>query len=390
MYIHEHQAKELLAEHGVVVPRGAVAHTPEEALEAAGALGKGPWMVKAQIHAGGRGKGGGAKLCATPAEVRAAAERMIGMTLVTPQTGSAGKLVRKVLVEEGVDLRRELYLAVVLNRADRTLSLVASPDGGMDIEETAAARPERILSLNLDPALRLWPFQARRALLHLGLDAARVKDGAALVDKLVRFCLEKDAVLLEINPLAQTGSGALIPLDAKITFDDSALYRHPDIAVLKDLDEMDPLERKAAELGVNYVRLNGWVGTMVNGAGLAMATIDAVKQAGAEPANFLDAGGGADVESVRRGFEIMLADPGVRGVLINIFGGILRCDVVARGVIEAARSMDLRLPVVIRMEGTNVAEARELLDSCGLGFTSASDMTEAVRLIVEQTAGGRP
>ena len=389
MYIHEYQAKELLAEFGVIVPRGTVAHTPEEAENAAGAAERGPWMVKAQIHAGGRGKGGGAKLCQTPAEVRTAAETMLGMTLVTPQTGPTGKLVHKVLVEEGVDIRRELYLAVVLNRSDRTLCLVASPHGGMDIEETAVTHPERILSLNLDADLHLWPFQARQALFHLGLEPTHLRAGVDLMDKLIRFCLEKDAMLLEINPLALTGNGALVPLDAKITFDDSALPRRPEIAALKDPDEMDPLERKAAELGVNYVRLNGWVGTMVNGAGLAMATIDAVKQAGAEPANFLDAGGGADVESVRRGFEIMLADPAVRGVLINIFGGILRCDIVAKGVIEAARSLNLRLPVVVRMEGTNVEEARALLESSGLGFFSASDMAEAVRLIVEKTAGGR-
>ena len=389
MYIHEHQAKELFAAYGITVPAGLAVFTPEAAVKAAESLGHGPWMVKAQIHAGGRGKGGGAKLCRSPVEVQAAAKAMLGMTLVTPQTGPAGKLVHKVLVEQGVNIQRELYLAVVLNRSSRKLCLVASPEGGMEIEETAATQPERILSLELGADLQLWPFQARRILFHLGLEPAHMAHGIGLLQKLVGFCLDHDAVQVEINPLALTADGTLLPLDAKVTFDDSALYRHPHIAALNDPDEMDPLEQKAAELGVTYVRLNGWVGTMVNGAGLAMATIDAVKQAGAEPANFLDAGGGADVETVRRGFEVMLADPAVRGVLINIFGGILRCDVVAQGVIEAARSMNLSLPVVVRMEGSRVQEARALLDSCGLGFYTAPDMNEAVRLIVEKTAGGR-
>jgi succinyl-CoA synthetase beta subunit len=387
--IHEYQAKQLLKAYGIPVPEGGHAVTAEEALRVAKELPGPLWVVKAQIHAGGRGKGGGVKVCKSFAEVEAAAKAILGMQLVTHQTGPAGKKVHSVWVEQGTDIARELYLAVVLDRGAECLTVIASPDGGMDIEEVADKHPERIFRVLLGGSHHIWPFQARRLLFGCGLDARQVVQGVAFITNLVRLCVEKDATQAEINPLAVTGDGRLVALDAKINFDESALPRHPDIAALADPEEQDPLERKAAELGVNYVRLNGYVGTMVNGAGLAMATMDAIKQAGAEPANFLDAGGGATVEMVTRGFEIMLSDPGVRGILINIFGGILRCDTVAEGVVQAARHLDLKLPVVIRMEGTNVEAGRRILDECGLNFTSAGSMLEAARLIAELTKEAR-
>lgn len=387
MNIHEYQAKELLAAYGVPVPKGAVANTVAEASKAAGTLPGPVWVVKAQIHAGGRGKGGGVKVCKSLAEVEAAAKAILGMQLVTHQTGPEGKKVHKVWVEDGTKIARELYLAVVLDRGAECLTIMASPDGGMDIEEVAEKHPERIFTTRLDGAHQIWAYQARKLLFGCGLTPQQVGQGVALVTNLVRMCVEKDAVQLEINPLAVTEEGNLVALDAKLNFDESALKRHPDIAALEDPEEADPLERKAAALGVNYVRLNGYVGTMVNGAGLAMATMDAIKQAGAEPANFLDAGGGASVEMVSKGFEVMLSDPNVRGVLINIFGGILRCDIVAEGVVQAAKNLNMTLPVVIRMEGTNVEEGRRILNECGLNFTSASSMSEAARLITEKTKG---
>jgi succinyl-CoA synthetase beta subunit len=311
------------------------------------------------------------------------------MRLVTRQTGPQGKRVHSVWVEQVTTLVRELYLAVMLDRGTECLTVMASPDGGMDIEDVAAKQPERIFRVLLDGSHHIWPFQARHVLFGCGLDSRLIDQGVAFITNLIRLCVEKDATQVEINPLAVTEEGSLAALDAKINFDESALKRHPDIAALADPEEEDPLERKAAALGVNYVRLDGYVGTMVNGAGLAMATMDAVKQAGAEPANFLDAGGGANVEMVSKGFEIMLADPKVRGILINIFGGILRCDIVAAGVVQAAKNLDFTLPVVIRMEGTNVEAARRILGECGLDFTIAGSMLEAARLIAEQTKGVR-
>lgn len=385
MNIHEYQAKGLLAAYGAPVPEGGVAATVEEAVAVAKQLPGPVFVVKAQIHAGGRGKGGGVAVCANLQEVEEAASRILGMRLVTHQTGPEGRLVKKVWVEQGTDIARELYLAVVLDRTAERLTVIASPDGGMDIEEVAEKTPERIFTASLDGAHQIWPFQARRLLFGCGLTPQQVGQGVALISHLVRLCVEKDAVLAEINPLAVDGDGNLKALDAKMNFDESALKRHKDIAVLDDPDESDPLERRAAQFGVNYVRLNGYVGTMVNGAGLAMATMDAVKQAGAEPANFLDAGGGADVEMVSKGFEIMLSDANVRGILVNIFGGILRCDIVAEGVVRAARRLRLSLPLVVRMEGTNVEAGRKILAESGLNITSASSMLEAARLIAEQT-----
>ncbi len=383
MNIHEYQAKALLERYGVPVPKGDVAYTAADARRIAGELSGNFWVVKAQVHAGNRGQSGGARLCRSRNEVETAAHKMLGMRLVTRQTGPEGKLVQKVLVEKGADVRQELYLAVALDRDAGCFTVLASPRGGMDIEEVDR---KDICAVPL-VGRHVWPWQGRKLFFFCGLEPALVAKGAQLVQELVRFCSDKDATMLEINPLAVTGDGGLMALDAKIVFDDSALKRHPEIAILADPEEMDPLERKAAELGVNYVRLDGHIGTMVNGAGLAMATIDAITRAGGRPANFLDAGGGATVDMVRKGFEVMLADPKVRGVFVNIFGGILRCDVVAEGVVQAARSLNLTLPVVIRMEGTNVAEGRRVLDECGMNFTTASSMEEAVRLIVEQTGG---
>ena len=389
MNIHEYQAKQLLKDYGIPVPEGGHAITVQEAVEAAEELSGPVWVVKAQIHAGGRGKGGGVKVCKSLAEVEAAADAILGMQLVTHQTGPEGKKVHSVWVEQGTAIARELYLAVVLDRGAECLTVIASPDGGMDIEEVAEKHPERIFRVLLDGAHHIWPFQARELLFGCGLTPQQVAHGVDFITRLIRLCAEKDATQAEINPLAVTEEGALVALDAKINFDESALKRHPDIAALADPEEEDPLERQAAALGVNYVRLDGYVGTMVNGAGLAMATMDAIKQAGAAPANFLDAGGGATVEMVAGGFEIMLSDPRVRGILINIFGGILRCDIVAEGVVQAAGKLGLKLPVVIRMEGTNVEAARRILDSCGLNFTIAASLPEAARLIAERTKEAR-
>ncbi len=389
MNIHEYQAKALLAAYGVPTPEGSVADTVEQAVAAAKRLPGPIWVVKAQIHAGGRGKGGGVKVCRNMEEVEAAARAILGMQLVTHQTGPAGQKVKKVWVEQGTDIARELYLAVVLDRGAECLTVMASPDGGMDIEEVAEKHPERIFSTRLDGAHQIWPFQARKLLFGCGLNPEQVTRGSGLIANLVRLCVDKDATQAEINPLAVDKAGNILALDAKLNFDESALKRHPDIAALEDPDEADPLERKAAQLGVNYVRLNGYVGTMVNGAGLAMATMDAIKQAGAEPANFLDAGGGANVEMVSKGLEVMLSDPKVRGILINIFGGILRCDIVAEGVVQAAKNIGLKLPLVVRMEGTNVAAGRKILDESGLAIVSASSMLEAARKIAELTKESR-
>lgn len=389
MNIHEYQAKELLAAYGVPVPRGGVADTVERAVAVAETLPGPVWVVKAQIHAGGRGKGGGVKVCKTRGEVEAAAKAVLGMRLVTHQTGPEGKTVNKIWVEQGTDIGRELYLAIVLDRGSECLTVMASPDGGMDIEEVAEKNPERIFTTRLDGAHQIWPFQARQLFFGCGLTPQQVGEGVSLVTNLLRLCVDKDATQVEINPLAVSKDGKLLALDAKMNFDESALKRRPEIAALEDPDEADPLERKAAQLGVNYVRLNGYVGTMVNGAGLAMATMDAIKQAGAEPANFLDAGGGASVEMVKKGFEVMLSDPNVRGILINIFGGILRCDIVAEGVVRAAREMNLSLPLVVRMEGTNVEAGRAILNESGLNIIGAASMAEAAGKIAELTREAR-
>lgn len=381
MNIHEYQAKELMRSYGIPVPKGGLATTPSEARQVAQSLGGERFVVKAQVHAGGRGKAGGVKVVSGVDGVVQAAEQIIGMTLVTHQTGPEGKLVRKVWVEQATDIARELYLAVTLDRSRERLAVMASPDGGMDIEEVAAKTPERIFTTHLDPGQPLWGFQARKLLFGCGVEGPALRQGSTLMEALVRLAWEKEASLVEINPLVLTGEGKLIALDAKINFDDSALFRHSEIAELKDPEETDPLERKAHAYGLNYVRLNGNVGTMVNGAGLAMATMDVIKMAGAEPANFLDAGGGANEEMITKGFEIILGDPNVKAILINIFGGILRCDVLASGVVAAAKNLDVKVPLVVRLEGTNHEEGSRILNQSGLDFTVAHSMADAAQKI---------
>ena len=385
MHIHEYQAKELLRAYGIPTPQGRLARSHVEALEAARAMPGPVWVVKAQIHAGGRGKGGGVKICRSPEEVGEAAASLLGSRLVTRQTGPSGEAVGSVWIEQGTAIAHEYYLAVALDRAAQCLTVMASPDGGMDIETVAVGTPERVSSARLS-GHTLWPFQIRKIVGGWGLDAAQTREAAALVRRLTALAVEKDLTQLEINPLALAEGGGFVALDAKMDFDDSALKRHPDVAALKDREEGDPLERAAAEKGLTYVRLGGSIGTLVNGAGLAMATMDAIKQAGAESANFLDAGGGASEETVAAAFAIMFSDPHVRGVLINIFGGILRCDVVAHGIVNAARKLDVTVPLVVRLEGTNVEAGRRILHESGLQFPTASSMPEAARLIAHLTA----
>ncbi|MFR8054524.1 MAG: ADP-forming succinate--CoA ligase subunit beta [Bilophila wadsworthia] len=385
MHIHEYQAKELLRAYGIPTPQGRLARSHVEALEAARAMPGPVWVVKAQIHAGGRGKGGGVKICRSPEEVGEAAASLLGSRLVTRQTGPSGEAAGSVWIEQGTAIAHEYYLAVALDRAAQCLTVMASPDGGMDIETVAVGTPERVSSARLS-GHTLWPFQIRKIVGGWGLDAAQTREAAALVRRLTALAVEKDLTQLEINPLALAEGGGFVALDAKMDFDDSALKRHPDVAALKDREEGDPLERAAAEKGLTYVRLGGSIGTLVNGAGLAMATMDAIKQAGAESANFLDAGGGASEETVAAAFAIMFSDPHVRGVLINIFGGILRCDVVAHGIVNAARKLDVTVPLVVRLEGTNVEAGRRILHESGLQFHTASSMPEAARLIAHLTA----
>jgi len=389
MNVHEYQAKQMLAAFGVPVPKGGLAESAAQAQDVANGLAAEGYVVKAQIHAGGRGKGGGVKVVKTAAEAAEAAGKMLGMHLVTHQTGPEGKKVRKVWIEQATAIAKELYLAVVLDRASECLAVMASPDGGMDIEEVAAKTPERIFATRIDPGQSLWAFQARKLLFGCGLNAAQVRQGETLLKNLARLAWEKEATLVEINPLVVTAAGDLLAVDAKINFDDSALKRQPDVAALKDPLETDPLELAATEQGLNYIRLNGNVGTMVNGAGLAMATMDVIKMAGAEPANFLDVGGGASEEMITKAFEIILEDQNVQAILINIFGGILRCDVLAAGVVAAARKVDLKLPLVVRLEGTNVEEGRRILAESDLAFEVAASLSEAAEKIATVAGGSK-
>ena len=382
MNVHEYQAKELLARFGVAVPRGRVAYTPEEAAGAAAELGGALWAVKAQIHAGGRGKAGGVKLARSPADVRAAAAELIGATLVTPQTGPAGSEVKRVYVEEGCDVARELYLGMLVDRATGRLTLIGSTEGGVEIEEVAAAAPEKILTVAVDPASGVRPFHARRLAFGLGLAEGQVEAAVALVTGIYEAFVAFDASVVEINPLIATGEGALVALDAKMSFDDNALYRRPEIAALRDEDEEDPMERQALRHDLNYVKLDGNIGCMVNGAGLAMATMDIIKLHGGEPANFLDVGGGASRERVAAAFGLILSDPAVEAVLVNIFGGIMRCDVIAEGVVAAARETSLNVPLVARLAGTNVELGKEILDNSGLSILSADTLGEAAERAV--------
>ncbi|HQU70852.1 MAG TPA: ADP-forming succinate--CoA ligase subunit beta [Calditrichia bacterium] len=382
MNIHEYQAKEVLARYGVAVPAGKVAFSPEEAEQAARDLGGDIFVVKAQIHAGGRGKGGGVKLAKSVGEVRELAEKMIGMNLVTHQTGPEGKEVHCVLVAEGVDIARELYLGIVLDRSVSKLVVMASTEGGVEIEKVAEETPEKIHKEYIEPAVGLSAYNARRIAFKLGLEGAQIKHATKFIMALYKAFVNSDASLAEINPLVVTGSGEVLALDAKIGFDDNALYRHPDIAAMRDIHEEDPLEVKASEHHLNYIKLDGNVGCMVNGAGLAMGTMDIIKLAGGQPANFLDVGGGANVETVRNGFEIILSDPNVKAVLVNIFGGIVRCDRVAKGIIEAAKSIDIKVPLVVRLAGTNAEEAAVLLNESGMNFDVATSLQEAAQKVV--------
>jgi succinyl-CoA synthetase beta subunit len=381
MKIHEYQAKQILAKFGVAIPRGEVAYSPEEARAVAERLG-GTVVVKAQIHAGGRGKAGGVKLARSANEAARMASEMLGKRLVTIQTGPEGRVVKQVLVEEGLEVARELYLGLVIDRASARPVFMASSEGGMEIEVVAAEHPEKILKEFVDPALGLQAFQARKLAFGLELEAKLVNEAVRFFSSLYQAMIATDASLVEINPFVLTRDGRLLALDAKMNFDDSALYRHKDISELRDLDEEDPLEVKASSYNLNYIRLDGNVGCMVNGAGLAMATMDIIQYAGGRPANFLDVGGGANEEQVRRGFEIILSDANVRAVLINIFGGIMRCDIVASGVVAAVKSLGVKAPVVVRLEGTNVELGQKILRESGLNFTVASGMKDAAEKVV--------
>ena len=382
MKIHEYQGKELLRKFGVPVPRGIVAHTPEEAFNAAKELGTDIVVVKAQIHAGGRGKGGGVKLARSPEEARDIAEKMLGMQLVTHQTGPEGRKVNVLLIEEGLPIDREFYLGIVLDRASGKPVFMASQAGGMDIEEVAAHTPEKILKETIDPAIGFRPFQARKLAFGLGLPADLINPAAKFMQALYEANEQMDASLMEINPFLLTKDKRLIALDAKVNFDDNAMFRHKDFAPLRDLNEEEPLEIEASKFDLNYIKLDGNIACMVNGAGLAMATMDIIKLAGGEPANFLDVGGGASQERVEAAFKILLADENVEAVLINIFGGIVRCDMVARGVVGAANNLGLKLPVVVRLEGTNVEEGQRVIRESGLNFTVAKGMQDAAEKVV--------
>jgi len=382
MKIHEYQAKQILAKFGVTVPSGEMITKREDARAVAEKLGGGTVVVKAQIHAGGRGKGGGVKLAHNPSEADALASQILGMTLVTHQTGPEGRVVKRLLIEEGLDIARELYLGIVIDRASGKPVVMASSEGGVEIEVVAAEHPEKILKESVDPSVGFQAFQARKLAFGLGLEGKVVNEAVRLLQGLYRAFEATDASLVEINPFVITRDGRALALDAKMNFDDNALARHPDIRELRDLDEEDPLEVKASNYGLNYIRLDGNVGCMVNGAGLAMATMDIIQYAGSRPANFLDVGGGANEEQVRHGFEIILSDKNVRAVLINIFGGIMRCDIVANGVVSAARTLGIKVPIVVRLRGTNVELGQKILKDSGLNFEVASDMKEAAEKVV--------
>lgn len=376
MKIHEFQAKQLFKQYGVSIPKGVVCKTPADVEKAAQEMQM-PVAVKAQIHAGGRGKGGGVKLARSLKEATAAAEAIIGMQLVTKQTGPEGKKVRQVLVEEGVSIKAELYLSFVIDRAHGEITLITSREGGMDIEEVAESSPEKIIKVRINPLNGMQDYLVRQAIFALELPQGAMKEMAALIRNLYKLFTEYDCSLVEINPLILTDDDHVLALDAKIDIDSNSLFRHPDIKEMHDPYEDDPTEVEAAKFNLNYVKLDGNIGNMVNGAGLAMATMDIIKQAGAEPANFLDVGGGANAEMVENGFRIILDDPNVKGILINIFGGILRCDVLASGVVQAAKKVQLSIPVVVRMEGTNVEEGRRILEESGMELVTASNLSDA-------------
>jgi succinyl-CoA synthetase beta subunit len=382
MKIHEYQAKAILAKYGVPVPSGEVVETAAEAAKVSQRLGGGVSVVKAQIHAGGRGKGGGVKVVKSPDEAQQAAGKILGMNLVTHQTGPRGQKVARVLVEQGLKIKRELYLGVVIDRSTEKPVLMVSPEGGVEIEKVAEEHPDRIFKEYINPAVGLAPFQSRKLAFALGLEGSQINLATKFMIAIWEAFRATDASLIEINPLIVTEDGALLALDAKMTFDDNALYRHPDFKDLRDLAEEDPLEIEASKYSLNYIKLDGTIGCMVNGAGLAMATMDIIKLAGGEPANFLDVGGGANAEQIKNAFRILMSDTNVKAVLINIFGGILRCDVLAEGVIAAVRDLGVPVPIVIRMEGTNVEKGKQMLRESGLNFTTADTMSEAAEKVV--------
>jgi succinyl-CoA synthetase beta subunit len=382
MDIHEYQAKELLAKFGVAIPKGAVAYTAAEAVAAAERLGGKMWAVKAQIHAGGRGKAGGVRLARSHDEVAAAAKALIGHNLVTHQTGPEGREVKRVYVESGCDIARELYLALSIDRGSGRITMIGAGEGGMEIEELAARAPDKILRLRIDPAAGLMPFHGREMAFELGLKGKQVSAMVGFVGALYRAFTELDAALVEINPLVLTAAGDLLALDAKLSFDDNALFRHPDVEALRDEAEEDPIELEAGRHALNYVKLDGNIGCMVNGAGLAMATMDIIKLYGGRPANFLDVGGGATKERVTVAFKLILSDPNVEAILVNIFGGIMRCDVIAEGIVSAAREVNLHVPLVVRLEGTNVEIGRRIMSQSGLPLIAAEDFEDAAKKVV--------
>ncbi len=382
MNIHEYQAKWLLAKFGVAVPRGHVAFTPTEAEVATQKLGGSVWVVKAQIHAGGRGKGGGVKVVKSREEVKKTAEQMLGMNLVTHQTGPGGKEVKRVYIEEGCDIARELYLSVLLDRATSRVTIMASTEGGMDIEEVAAKTPEKIIKVAVDPAVGLQPFHARKLAFGLGLEGPQIHSAVTFLQGMYKAYTELDASLVEINPLVVTGAGDLLALDAKMNFDNNGLFRRKEVADLRDESEEDAAELEASRHELNYIKLDGSIGCMVNGAGLAMATMDIIKLEGSDPANFLDVGGGASAERVTVAFKIILFDPNVKGILVNIFGGIMRCDTIAEGIVAAAKELEIHVPLVVRLEGTNVDKGKVILDKSGLDIVSADSLGDAAKKVV--------
>jgi succinyl-CoA synthetase beta subunit len=387
MNIHEYQAKAVLKEYGVPVPRGLPAFSVEDAVRAASELGGSVWVVKAQIHAGGRGKGGGVKVVKSLEDVRKEAERMLGMTLVTHQTGPKGRVVNRLYVEEGAAIARELYLSLLVDRETARVAVVASTEGGMDIEEVAAHTPDKIVTFSIDPATGIFPHHGRSLAKILDLSGPAAKQALGLLKALYKAFVEKDMDMLEINPLIVTGDGDLKVLDAKISFDSNALYRHDDIKALRDIAEEDEKEIEASNYDLSYIALDGEIGCMVNGAGLAMATMDIIKLYGSEPANFLDVGGGASKEKVTAAFKIITSDPNVKGILVNIFGGIMRCDIIAEGVIAAVKEVGLKVPLVVRLEGTNVEQGKAIIRDSGLNVIAANDLSDAAEKVVAAVKG---
>lgn len=387
MNLHEYQAKAILARYGLKIPRGKIAFTPGEAEAAAREIGPGPWVLKAQVHAGGRGKAGGIRMARDPAEARRVAKEMIGMRLVTPQSGAQGKPVSRVLVEEGLPIERELYLGVTIDRTRERVVVIGSSEGGMEIEEVSERSPEKIHTVLIDPGCGFTVFQGRRLAIELGLQGGNIGAAAAVASSLYRAFIENDCSLLEVNPLAQWRDGALVVLDAKMNIDDNALFRHPEIVALRDMEQEDPMDVEASKLDLPFINLTGNIGCIVNGAGLAMATLDILRYYQGEPANFLDTGGGVSAEVIRNAFLLLTSDPKIKGILINIFGGIARCDIYAQGIVDAIREKPLTVPLVVRLEGTHVELGRKILHESGLNITYAATLREAAQKIVELVKG---